>query len=167
MEDELVDVLVESPKGSRVKYEWDPEREAIRFDRRMTTSTVFPADYGHVPGTSGADGEALDAMILTATGTFPGCWVRARPIGVFWITYDGEREAKIVTVPDGDPDWADVEDVSDLPEHRREEISHFLDVYKDLDAGRTPSAAGYEGREAALRVVAEARQAAQAQAVRR
>ena len=159
--DESIDVLVETPKGSRVKYEWDDDRGAIRFDRRLATATVFPADYGRVADTVGADGETLDAMVLTDDGTFPGCWVRARPVGVFWIAYDDVREAKVLAVPEGDPDYDGVRDIDDVPVSRREEISHFFDVYKDLGPGRVPAAAGYDGRAAALDVIAAARRAAQ------
>ncbi len=162
MADDLIDVLVETPKGSRSKYEWDHERSALRLDRRLYSATVFPADYGYVAETTGADGEALDALVLSEDGTFPGCWVLSRPIGVFWITYadEGEREtreAKIVAVPEQDPDWAEVHDLADLPQHQLEEISHFFDVYKDLEPSRTPSPGGYEGRDAALHVIAESR----------
>ena len=153
-------MLVESPKGSRVKYEWDDARGAIRFDRRLATATVFPADYGRVADALGADGETLDAVVLSDDGTFPGCWVRARPVGVFWITYDDVREAKVLAVPEGDPDYDAVRDIDDVPVSRREEISHFFDVYKDLGPGRVPAAAGYDGRAAALEVIAEARRAA-------
>jgi inorganic pyrophosphatase len=160
MDDGLIDVLVESPRGSRIKYEWDEQRGAIRFDRHLYSATVFPADYGYVDDTVGADGEKLDALILTDEGTFPGCWVRARPIGVFWITYDDAREAKIVAVAEQDPNWAELQDIEDLPVHRRDEISHFFDVYKDLEPSRVPSSAGYEGLTAARKVIAEARRAA-------
>ena len=109
MGDDLIDVRVETPKGSRSKYEWDHDRAGLRLDRRLFSATVFPADYGYIAETKGADGEALDALVLSDDGTFPGCWVLARPIGVFWITYpdegeDERREAKIVAVPDQDPD---------------------------------------------------------------
>lgn len=162
MADELIDVRVETPKGSRAKYEWDHERGGLRLDRRLYSATVFPADYGYIADTKSADGEALDALVLSEDGTFPGCWVRARPIGVFWITYPGEgdgetREAKIVAVPHQDPDWAEAQDLDDLPAHQLEEISHFFEVYKDLEPSRTPSSAGYEGREAALAVIADSR----------
>ena len=162
MADELIDVFVETPKGSRAKYEWDQRRQGLRLDRRLYSATVFPADYGFVAETTGADGDALDALVLSDDGTFPGCWVSARPIGVFWITYDEEgedqvREAKIVAVPDGDPNWEEVRDLADLPKHRLDEISHFFDVYKDLEPSRTPSPAGYEGREAARRVIGASR----------
>ena len=166
MNEDLIDVLVETPKGSRSKYEWDHDRGGLRLDRRLYSATVFPADYGYVAETKGADGEALDALVLSEDGTFPGCWVRARPIGVFWIEYGGEeepetREAKIVAVPDQDPDWAEVDDLADLPRHQLDEISHFFDVYKDLEPSRSTSSGGYEGRDVALRVIAESRTGSQ------
>jgi len=165
VDDGLVDVLVETPKGSRAKYEWDPERRGLRLDRRLGSATVFPTDYGLVAGTRSADGETLDALVLGEEPLLAGCWVRARPIGVFWISYgrrgddDPEKvtEAKILTVPDADPAWGEVHDVDDLSDHQRDQISHFFDVYKQLDPGRDPSPAGYEGRGAALRVIAGSR----------
>ncbi len=165
MDQELVDVLVETPKGSRAKYEWDSERGGLRLDRRLGSATVFPTDYGFVDGTRSADGETLDALVLGEEPLPAGCWVRARPIGVFWISYgrrgddDPERmtEPKIVTVPEGDPAWGEIHDVDDLSHHQRNQISHFFDVYKQLDPGRNPSPAGYEGRDAALRVIAGCR----------
>jgi inorganic pyrophosphatase len=134
----------------------------MRLDRRLYSAIVFPADYGYVAETRSADGEALDALVLSADGTFPGCWVLARPICVLWITYAGKdggqaREAKIVAVPDKDPDWVDVRDLDDVPSHRLEEISHFFDVYKDLEPSRTTSPAGSESRAVALRIIAESR----------
>jgi inorganic pyrophosphatase len=156
-EDDLVDVLVETPQGSRKKYEYDHDRKALRLDRRLFSATVYPADYGFVPDTESEDGEALDALVITEEPTFPGCWVTARPIGVFWIAYDDGREAKIIAVPAGDPTWDEVHDLSELPDHLRDEISHFFDVYKVLEPGRTPRPDGYDGRDVALTVIAEAR----------
>jgi len=153
---DLVDILVETPQGSRKKYEYDKERKGMRLDRRLFSATVYPADYGFIPDTVGEDGEALDALVLTEEPTFPGCWVTGRAIGVFWIAYDGAREAKILTVPDGDPTWDAVHDIDDVPDHLRDEISQFFDVYKALEPGRTPKPDGYEGRTTALEVIAEA-----------
>jgi len=166
MDDDNIDVLVETPKGSRKKYEYDHQRHAMRLDRRLFSATVYPADYGFIPDTKSGDGEALDALVLAEEPTFPGCWVLARPIGVFWIQHPGggddgseddHREAKIIAVPAGDPDWDEVADVSDLAAHVRDEISHFFDVYKTLEPGDTPSTVGYEDREAAVRVLGDAR----------
>ncbi len=162
--EDVIDVLIETPKGSRCKYEWDHDRGGLRLDRRLYSATVFPADYGYVAETKSADGEALDALVLGEGSAFPGCWVLARPIGVCWIAYPGDgeqevREPKILAVPDGDPGWAEVTDVTDLPRHLLEEIGHFFEVYKDLEPSRTTSSAGYEGRAVAVQLIAESRAA--------
>ena len=164
MNDDLIDVLVETPQGSRKKYEYDHDRNALRLDRRLFSATVYPADYGFVPDTVGSDGEPLDTLVLAHEPTFPGCWVTARPIGVFWLAHDQGREAKIVAVPEGDPDWTDVADLEDLADHVRDEISHFFEVYRTLEPGRSPRPDGHDGHQAAMAVIAEACQRAQERA---
>ncbi len=157
-QDRFVEVFVETPQGSRKKYEYDHDLEALRLDRRLFSATVFPVDYGFIPHTRGQDGEPLDALVVTDEPTFPGCWVTGRVIGVFWIRYGDAQEAKIVCVPEGDPTWRGVEDLDDLAEHLKEEISHFFEVYKQLEPGQNVSPAGYEGRAAALKAIEQARQ---------
>jgi len=107
--DPIIDVVVETTQGSKHKYEYDHQLRAMRLDRRLYSAVSFPADYGFVAGTEGADGEPLDALVLLEDATFPGCWVRARVVGVFWIRYDKEgesrREAKLITVAEGDPNF--------------------------------------------------------------
>lgn len=158
-EEEAIDVVVETPKGSRKKYEWDHERGAMRLDRRLFSATVYPADYGFIPEAIGGDGEELDALVLTDEPTFPGCLVAMKPVAVTWITYgDGEREAKIIGVPCHDPTWAAVNDLEDLPEHLIDELSHFFDVYKQLEPSRTPTVDGFDGAEAARRAISAGRE---------
>ena len=82
--DPIVDVLVETTQGSKHNYEYDRRRQALRLDRRLCSAVSFPADYGFVAGTEGADGEPPDALGLLEDPTFPGCWVRARVVGVCW-----------------------------------------------------------------------------------
>jgi inorganic pyrophosphatase len=160
---ETVDVVVEIPRGSRNEYEYDEERGVMRFDRRLLGAIAFPADYGYVPETIGADGDALDALVLLDEPTYPGVWVTARPVRVSWIGTAEGREAKLVCVPEGEPAYADVHDLSDLPAHMTEEIGHFFEVYKGLDAGSSSTDEGREGREAALQVLREARERWQAE----
>jgi inorganic pyrophosphatase len=159
--DSIVDVLVETTQGSKHKYEYDHQRRAMRLDRRLYSAVSFPADYGFVAGTEGADGEPLDALVLLEDPTFPGCWVRARVVGVFWIRYDKEgesrREAKLITVAEGDPNFEEVHDLDQLPDHLLSELENFFDVYKMLEPGTSPVPDGYEGRQAALREVEAAR----------
>ncbi len=152
-----MDVVIESPRGSRNKYEFDEERGVMRLDRRIVGAVTFPADYGFVPGTVGEDGEPLDALVLLDEPTYPGIWVVARVVGVSWIGTSTGREAKLLCVPVGDPAYEDVHDLPDLPRHLVQEIGQFFDVYKRLDDGTTTTDEGQDGRQVAIRVLAEAR----------
>jgi inorganic pyrophosphatase len=147
--DEAIEVVVEIPRGSRNKYEYDHERHVMRLDRRLFTATAYPADYGFIPDTLSEDGDPLDALVLLDEPTFSGCWVTARPVGVFWMTDDKGPDAKVLCVPAGDARWAQVTDLDGLPEFLTDEISHFFDVYKELEPGKSTSVRGWEGAEAA------------------
>ena len=111
-----IDVVIEIPRGSRNKYEYDHEAHVFRLDRRLFTATDYPADYGFIPDTLSEDGDPLDALVLLEDPTFPGCWITARPVGVFWMEDDTGPDAKILCVPAGDPRWEQVEDIADLPD---------------------------------------------------
>ena len=154
---DLVDVVVEIPRGSRNKYEYDEEQGVMRFDRRLIGSLAFPADYGFVPDTIASDGDALDALVLLDEPTYPGIWVRSRPIGVSWIDGASGREAKIVCVPEREPAYDGVRELADLPPHRADEIRQFFGIYTQLDDGPGSRSEEQEGRSAALRVLEDAR----------
>src|SRR4051794_24725288 len=111
--DETIEVIVEIPRGSRNKDEKDPQRHLIRVDRRLFSATVYPADYGFIPETLGEDGDPLDALVLVADPTFPGCLVRARPLAVFWMSDEKGPDAKIICAPSPDPELDDAHDVGD------------------------------------------------------
>jgi inorganic pyrophosphatase len=156
--DLLIGVAVEIPRGSRNRYEFDEAQAVMRLDRRLLGAIAFPADSGFVPGTVGEDGDPLDALVLLDEPTLPGIWITCRPVGVGWIGTDGGREAELLCVPEGDPGYAEVHDVDDLPTHVRQEVGHFFEAYQALDGGSTVTDEGQEGREAAVRVVGDARQ---------
>ena len=155
---DAIDVVVEIPRGSRNKYEYDHQQHVIRLDRRLFTATAYPADYGFIPETLSEDGDPLDALVLLDDPTFPGCWVRARPVGVFWMTDDKGPDAKILCVPAGDPRWGHVTDLDGLPEHLTEEFTHFFEVYKQLEPDKSSSVRGWEGPEAAWAEIASCQQ---------
>ena len=154
-DDEIV-VSVEIPRGSRNKYEYDPVLDAIVLDRRLFTSTVYPADYGFVEGTLAEDGDPLDALVLVEDPTFPGCRIRSRTVGIFRMVDEKGRDDKLVCVPLRDPIWSEVRDVGDIHEAFRAEIEQFFTVYKNLE-GLPTRTAGFGDRDEALRVLAEAR----------
>ena len=152
-----VQVIVETPQGSRNKYVMDPKTGKIRLDRMLFTSTRYPLDYGSVIGTLAEDGEPLDALVLLEEPTFPGCEVIARPVAVFWMLDQGKPDAKILTVPAGDPRLAGVRDLSDVSPYLLAEIAHFFNIYKELEPGQSTDVRGWQGRAEAERCVETAR----------
>jgi inorganic pyrophosphatase len=141
----VVDVVVEIPAGSRNKYEYDHDRHVIRLDRRLFTATAYPTDYGFVPETLALDGDPLDAMVLLADPTFPGCMVRARILGVFWMHDEQGPDAKLLGVLEHDPNWDHVADLGGVPKHLLAEIEHFFAIYNDLEPGKASSIDGFGG----------------------
>ena len=157
MTDDVVEVFVEIPKGSRNKYEFDKRRGLMRLDRRLLSATTYPADYGFIPETLGEDGDPLDALVLLDEPTFPGCLVVGRPIGVFWMEDEKGPDAKIICLPESDPLWDHIGDIEGLPGALRAEIEHFFDVYKTLEKKKSATH-GYEGRAAAWKEIEAARE---------
>jgi inorganic pyrophosphatase len=151
-----VNVFVEIPKDSQNKYEYDEDLGVIVLDRTLHSSVHYPTDYGFVPGTRGADGEPLDAMVMVDKSTFPGCLVEARIIGVLTIqSSNAHPEQKLLGVPVREPRFAEYGDVSDVPEHLLREIEHFFDVFKDLE-GSDIGVLGWEGAQEAQGLLDEA-----------
>jgi inorganic pyrophosphatase len=149
--------FVEIPRGSRNKYEYDAELGRVVLDRHLFTSMSYPADYGFIVDTLGEDGDPLDALILVSEPTFPGCAIRVRPVGVFHMTDEKGPDEKVICVPLRDPEWSEVTDIHDIKPAYRDEIEHFFQVYKDLEAGKTETR-GFGNRAEAERFIAEARE---------
>ena len=152
---EVLTIVVEIPKGSRNKYEVDHETGEIWLDRMLFTSMQYPADYGYIDGTLGGDGDPLDALVFVGEPTFPGCRIRARPVGLFRMQDEKGEDEKILCVPLRDPMWSHVGDLGGLPLTLLNEIEHFFQVYKDLE-GHKVATDGYEDRANAVRVIEEA-----------
>ncbi|HSH00311.1 MAG TPA: inorganic diphosphatase [candidate division Zixibacteria bacterium] len=132
-----LDVLVEIPKGSRNKYEHDKKTGRIRLDRMLFSSVHYPTDYGYIMHSLAEDGDPLDALVLVWEPTFPGCVVTARPVGMFDMTDEKGPDEKILCVPMGDPMWAGVKRLEDVPGHLLKEIEEFFRVYKELEGKKT------------------------------
>ena len=143
--------------GSRNKYEFDHESGKIRLDRTLTTATRYPADYGFIPETLSEDGDPLDCLVLVQEPTFPGCVIRATPIGVFWVKDEKGRDSKILAVPAGDQRLA-ASEIDQLPRPVLLEISHFFEVYKALEPGKSSEVQGWDGRREAEREIELARE---------
>jgi inorganic pyrophosphatase len=134
---EVVNVIVEVPKGSRNKYEYDEETGTIKLDRVLYSSIHYPGDYGLIPRTLYDDGDPLDVLVMVGEPSVPGCIIQARPIGLFKMLDREQRDDKVLAVPASDPLYRDYQDISDIPQHFLAEVAHFFEVYKDLEGIRT------------------------------
>ena len=149
-------VFVEIPSGSRNKYEFDKELGGIVLDRRLFTAMTYPADYGFVEGTLAEDGDPLDALVLVSDPTFPGCRIRVRSIGVFHMSDEMGPDEKLLCVPLDDPSFERIRDVRDVNGELLDEIEHFFQVYKDLEAGKTETR-GFGNKAEAESIITQAR----------
>ncbi len=145
-ENPAVTCYIEIPKGSRNKYEWDPDLGAIKLDRLLFSSIVYPTDYGFIPGTCAEDGDELDALVCVSEATFPGCVIEAKPIALFKMADEKGTDHKVLCVPVDDPTWSGLETLDDLPAALADEITHFFSIYKDLEQKKT-SVEGWFSRE--------------------
>lgn len=145
---DVVNVVVEIPKGSRNKYEFDKATGAIRLDRVLYSSIHYPGDYGLIPQTLYDDGDPLDILVMVNEPTFAGCIIQARPIGLFRMLDRDEPDDKILAVPASDPLFRDYYDIADIPQHFLQETAHFFAVYKDLE-GVHVKTMGWQGAERA------------------
>ena len=144
----VIHVVVEIPKKSRNKYEYDEAGGFLRLDRRLFSSLHYPGDYGMIPQTLAADGDPLDVLVMVDEPTFSGCVIEARPLGVFHLIDRGQADDKILAVPERDPLFHEYRALEDVPPHFLEEMAHFFNVYKDLESAEV-SGTGWDGLEVA------------------
>ncbi len=147
--------VIEIPKGSKNKYELDKETGFLMLDRILYTSTHYPANYGFIPRTYGDDGDPLDVLLLCTETLEPLTLVKARPIGVISMIDNGQGDEKIIAVPSGDPTYNHYTDISELPAHIFDEMSHFFSVYKNLENKQT-AVNEVMGRENAIQIIEKA-----------
>jgi inorganic pyrophosphatase len=149
--------VIEIPKGSRNKYEYDHELHAIKLDRFLFASVVYPTDYGFIPETLSLDGDPLDVMVVVSEPTFPGCVIEVKPIALFRMADDQGIDDKVLAVPCSDPNWNQLERLEDINQQLRDEIAHFFSVYKDLERKKV-KVEGWFSREDAIKEIAESRE---------
>ena len=149
---EVFTVLIEIPKGSRNKYEWDEHDKAIKLDRFLFSSVAYPTDYGFLPDTCAEDGDPLDVMVLVTDPTFPGCLIDVKVVGLFRMTDDGKQDDKVLCVPCNDPNWSPVTELDDISQALRNEIEHFFSIYKQPE-GKTVEVDGWYPRDEAMRII--------------
>ncbi len=148
---EDVNVLIEIPKGSNIKYEYDEETGLIMVDRILYTAMFYPFNYGIVPKTLMPDGDPADVLVISEETILPGTVIRVRPIGVLEMEDEEGVDHKIIAVPveKVDPRYSSIKDVNDLPEVVLEKIKHFFEHYKELEPGKWTKVRSFLGAEEA------------------
>ncbi|SHH52042.1 inorganic pyrophosphatase [Sporobacter termitidis DSM 10068] len=147
--------VIEISKGSKTKYEIDKETGLLMVDRVLYTSTIYPANYGFIPRTYADDNDPLDILVLCTEPIIPMTLIQCYPIGVIRMLDSGHLDEKIISIPFGDPNYAGIRDIGDLPEHVFNEMKHFFSVYKALENKETV-VNDVAGRDEAVRIVAGA-----------
>lgn len=150
-------MIVEIPKNSSNKYEYDATLGLFRLDRSLYSPMHYPGDYGFIPGTLADDGDPLDVLVLVQEPSFTGCLIEVRPVGMLNMVDNEERDQKIIAVPTRNPRYEQIHTVDQVFSHVRREIEHFFSIYKELE-GRITSMQGWGGPREARRTITECRQ---------
>lgn len=154
---EEIYAVVECLKGERNKYEYNKDLPGMVLDRVLHSNVHYPSDYGFIPRSYYDDEDPFDVLVLLEDATFPGCVIKARPVALMRMDDDGEKDDKVIAVPSEDPRYDHVQDVEDLSDQRRAEISEFFETYKNLEKGKQTETLGFEGRSAAHDAIEHAR----------
>jgi len=149
-----VNCIVEIPKGSTNKYEYDHKLHVFHLDRALYEAVFYPAEYGFVPQTlNEQDGDPLDIMVLSTFPTFPGCLLPCRPIGVLRLVDSGEDDDKIIAVSANDPRFEEIKELDDLSTHAKKEIKNFFENYAELQTEKKIKIEGWSGKEKAYEII--------------
>lgn len=159
----LVQVIIETPAGSRNKFAYDPDQGIFMMKKVLPAGMTFPYDFGFLPRTEADDGDPVDVLLLMDQPAFPGVAVRARLIGVI----EGEqmegkqktRNDRLVAVAEANHQYANVNKLEDLPKKWIKEVEQFFVNYHKLE-GKEYRLLGTKDADAAMRLVQQARKAA-------
>ena len=156
LEKNVVEAVIEIPKGSSNKYEYDEERGCFILDRCLFSPMFYPADYGFVPNTLAEDGDPIDILVLMKNPTFPGCMIESRIVGMFKMADDKGMDEKLIAVPVNDPRYDEVYSLGHLSSHTEREFEHFFKEYKRLE-NKEVKIGGWYNVDAAIEALEKAR----------
>jgi inorganic pyrophosphatase len=152
---EEVNVFVEIPQGSSIKYELEKESGVVFVDRFAYTAMFYPFNYGFIPQSHADDGDPVDVLVVSTYPVAPGTVIPSRPIGMLEMEDEEGIDTKIIAVPTKkvDPFLAKIEDINDLDQTTKEKIKHFFDHYKELEPGKWVKTRNFLGKEKALEAI--------------
>jgi inorganic pyrophosphatase len=148
----IVNAVIETPKGTRNKYEYREDYDLIALDRVLHSPVIYPADYGFIPQTRSEDGDHLDILVFTCEPVFPGCVVEARPLAAIDMEDEKGKDWKVVAVSTGDPNNKHITDIDQIGEQVKKEIQHFFEIYKHLEE-KEVTFRGWLSQEEAYRII--------------
>ncbi len=154
----VVRMIVEIPKNSSNKIEYDHELDVFRLDRTLYSPLHYPGDYGFVPGTLSEDGDPLDVISLVSEPSFSGCMMDVRPVGALDMVDQSKPDFKLLAVPEGDPRFEQVQSMDQVEKHVRREIEHFFTIYKELE-GKQTRIKGWKSRDEVRKLIVACREA--------
>src|SRR5215469_8130147 len=152
----IVRMIVEIPRNSRNKYEYDHELGVFRLDRALYSPMHYPGDYGFIPGTLADDDDPLDILTLVDEPSFPGVLIAVRPVGLLEMVDQGECDQKVLAVPNRDPRFDEIQAIDKVYPHTLREIEHFFNIYKELE-GKTTEIRGWRDVDEARSLIESAR----------
>lgn len=150
---EVVNAIIEIPKGRRTKFEIDKKYGVVKFDRYLYSAAHYPGDYGYIPQTLAEDGDPLDILVMVNEPTFSGCLIETRVLGLFRMRDNGDNDFKVFGVPNTDPLFSEYRDLTRVPHHFLYEVEHFFATYKQLE-GVAVETIGWSGAADATAEVA-------------
>ena len=153
---EIVRMIVEIPKNSGNKYEYDRALGVFRLDRTLYSPMHYPGDYGFIPGTLAEDGDPMDVLAMVDQPSFPGCLIEVRPVAVLNMVDNEVSDQKIIAVPTRNPRYDQIHTLDQIFAHVRREIEHFFTIYKELE-GRATRMEGWGDPREARRVIQDSR----------
>lgn len=153
----LVNVVIEIPIGSQIKYEYNKDLGIIAVDRFLYTAFTYPFNYGFIPGTWSKDEDPLDIVVLSSQPVATGTLIECKIIGMLATSDEEGEDAKLIAVPKAkvDPAFAHVESTADLPEYLMNKIKHFYENYKTIEPGKWVKVTGFVSKEEAIKEVEE------------
>lgn len=155
---EKLNVIVEIPRGSNIKYEVDNDTGLLFVDRKLFTAMFYPCNYGFIPSTLEDDGDPVDVLVLGEFSLVPLSVIRVRSVGVLNTEDEEGIDSKIIAVPIDkiDPGFTSIKDVNDIPENVKKQIEHFFQHYKELEGNKYVKISGWGNKQMADKKIIDA-----------